>query len=155
MWSACTSIGTCPAVCAASTRNGTATSRATIPISRTGCSVPVTLLPCTHAISRVFFRTARRMSAGSTNPVTGSHFTRVCSMSPRSASALYGRSTLLWSSHVVTTWSPGRTSPRMARFNASLVFSVKITWSGDAPFSSRLIRSRQVCSSAADSFASA
>ena len=43
---ACTSIGTTPAVWAASTRNSTSRSRAIRPISATGCTVPSTLLAC-------------------------------------------------------------------------------------------------------------
>ena len=54
MYIACTSIGTTPAVWAASTRNSTSCSRAIRPISATGCTVPSTLLACVRAISRVF-----------------------------------------------------------------------------------------------------
>ena len=62
---ACTSIGTTPAVWAASTtRNSISCSRAIRPISATGCTVPSTLLACVTAISRVFGVIARRMRVG-------------------------------------------------------------------------------------------
>ena len=52
--------------------NGTPADLAIFPISRIGCTVPVTLLTCVIAMSRVSGRIARRMSSGSTKPVAGS-----------------------------------------------------------------------------------
>ena len=70
--SASTSIGTCPADCAPSTRYAIPCSRAICPIARIGCTLPVTFDACTTAINRVFARIAARISAGSTTHVTGS-----------------------------------------------------------------------------------
>ena len=155
--SARTSIGTCPALCAASTTNGTAHSRAIRPISRIGWIVPVTLLAWVIAINFVSGRIARRMSSGSTSPVAGSTGTRVCSIRPASASALYGRRIELWSMCVQIAWdfSPGRISPLMARFSASEQLSVKTTWFGSSPLSSVLIARRHSAISPPVSIASA
>ena len=58
------SIGTTPAVWAASTRNSRSRSRAIRPTSAIGWTVPSTLLACVRAISRVFGVIALRMASG-------------------------------------------------------------------------------------------
>ena len=56
MFIACTSIGTCPIVCAASTKSGM--SPLSSPIVCKSCNVPVTLEPCAIAMSFVSCVTA-------------------------------------------------------------------------------------------------
>ncbi|OPZ65128.1 MAG: hypothetical protein BWY85_00773 [Firmicutes bacterium ADurb.Bin506] len=50
---------------------------------------------------------------------------------------LSGLITELCSTLVVTTWSPGLTSPRMAMFSACVTFSVKTTLSSEGALNSR------------------
>ena len=65
MHMACTSMGTTPAVWAASTRKSRSCSRAMRPTSPTGWTVPRTLLACVRAMRRVCGVIARRKSSGS------------------------------------------------------------------------------------------
>ena len=62
--------------------------------------------------------------------------------SPSSSSRASGRSTELWSIQVVTTWSPGLTTPLIARLSASVPLRPKITRSGCVPLNSRQRRAR-------------
>lgn len=62
------SIGSTPAVCAASTASGTPSSLHTAPIAFMSCTTPVTFDPWFTMMSLVFCLTACRMSSGSRYP---------------------------------------------------------------------------------------
>ncbi len=131
-------------VCAASTRNRVFDSLAIWPISLIFWSVPETFEPCPMAMSFVFSVIAFLMSCGFTRPVMGWQGIRVYVMFSCFCSSFSGRRMELWSSAVVMTWSPDLSTPRIAIFSASVVFSVKMTWLGSDPPMSVLIRERQV-----------
>ena len=59
------SIGTTPALCAASTRSRASRARAIRPMAPIGWIVPVTFETCVSATRRVFGRKARATSSGS------------------------------------------------------------------------------------------
>ena len=77
-------------------------------------------------MSRVDGRSALRTSEGSSMP-SGRGATIVSAISPRLLSPDSGRSTLLCSRKLVTTWSPRRRMPLMARFSASVQLNWKAT----------------------------
>ena len=135
-----TSMGTAPAVCAASTRRR-APARWAIPAaSAKGKSVPVTLLAWLTTTSRVPGVTCRSRAAGSRR-ASGPQGT-TASRRPFFSSARSGRMAALCSIPVVTTRSPGRSSPPMARFMAYVAFCVKITRTGSETLKSSAMASR-------------
>ncbi len=102
-------------------------------IASTGCSEPVSLLAQITLTSRVSGRSAAATAAASTQPAA-SGATRV-TVTPCASSERRGSSTEGCSTAVVTTWSPGRSQPRISVLFASVAPAVKQTAAGSVPSS--------------------
>ena len=136
------SMGTAPADCEASTTHSAPAACAILATCATSTRLPVTLEACVTTTARVPGTTRRSSSAMSRNPWASQP---ACStVTPRSsARRASGRSTELCSSTVVTTRSPGPTSPDIAALSAAVEFAEKHTWSERGQPRRRATASRQ------------
>ena len=110
---------------------GRRSARTIAAIAAIGCTVPSTFEAWVIATSVVRGVIAFLIASGSTYPL--SEATRDSVITPAFSSATKGLLTELCSRSVVITWSPGWSTPLIARFRASVQLSVKIQRSGAAP----------------------